>query len=65
MAAVGIARTDLSAAELRTSAARMEGGFAVRRTLAIALVLMDGTCRAAAAAASGIDRQTLRDWVHR
>ena len=64
MAAVAITRTDLSAAELRTSAARMKDARAVRRTLAIALVL-DGTSRAAAAAASGMDRQTLRDWVHR
>ena len=64
MAAVAITRTDLSAAELRTSAARMKDARAVRRTLAIALVL-DGTSGAAAAAASGMDRQTLRDWVHR
>src|SRR5215213_3804306 len=64
MAAVAVTRTDLSAAELRTSAARMKDARAVRRTLAIALVL-DGTSRAAAAAASGMDRQTLRDWVHR
>ena len=42
----------------------MKDARAVRRTLAIALVL-DGTSRAAAAAASGMDRQTLRDWVHR
>ena len=53
MAAVAITRTDLSAAELRTSAARMKDARAVRRTLAIALVL-DGTSRAAAAAASGM-----------
>ena len=45
MAAVAITRTDLSAAELRTSAARMKDARAVRRTLAIALVL-DGTSRA-------------------
>ena len=64
MAAVAITRTDLSAAELRTSAARMKDARAVRRTLAIALVL-DGTSRAAATRASGMDRQTLRDWVHR
>ena len=64
MAAVAITRTDLSAAELRTSATRMKDARAVRRTLAIALVL-DGTSRAAAARASGMDRQTLRDWVHR
>jgi transposase len=36
----------------------------VRRLLAIALVL-DGHSREEAAQLSGMDRQTLRDWVHR
>ena len=36
----------------------------VRRLLAIALVL-DGASRGEAARQSGMDRQTLRDWVHR
>ena len=35
-----------------------------RRLLAIALIL-DGASRAEAARSTGMDRQTLRDWVHR
>jgi transposase len=37
---------------------------AVRRMLAPALVL-EGRSRSEAAALNGMDRQTLRDWVHR
>ena len=37
---------------------------AARRLLSIALVL-EGTSRTDAARAAGMDRQTLRDWVHR
>jgi len=62
--AVEIARRDLSAAELRRRAARSRDANAARRMLAIALVL-DGHPREEAAAACGMDRQTLRDWVHR
>ena len=62
--AVEITRTDMSASELRTTAARTKDAKAARRILAIALVL-DGTDRQAAAEACGMDRQTLRDWVHR
>ena len=62
--AVAITRTDLSAADLRARAARMEDARAVRRALAIALV-MEGASREEAARVSGMDRQTLRDWVHR
>ena len=36
----------------------------VRRILALAMVL-DGASRTEAAEACGMDRQTLRDWVHR
>ena len=36
----------------------------VRRLLALALVL-EGCSRREAAAQNGMDRQTLRDWVHR
>lgn len=57
-------RTDYTAAELRrlaTVAAEPEKG---RRLLALALVL-EGASRAAAARSTGMDRQTLRDWVHR
>jgi transposase len=55
---------DLSAAELRETAARTEDAKAARRMLAIALVL-EGWSRQDAAAACAMDRQTLRDWVHR
>jgi len=64
MVAVAITRTDMTAAELRVRAAGMEDARAVRRALAIALVL-DGASREEAARATGMDRQTLRDWVHR
>ena len=62
--ALAITRRDLSATELRREAARSRDAGAARRMLAIALVL-DGHSRAGAAAACGMDRQTLRDWVHR
>ena len=62
--AVAITRADLSAADLRREAARTRDAKAARRMLAIALVL-EGCSRAAAAETCGMDRQTLRDWVHR
>ena len=62
--AVEITRQDLSAAELRREAARSRDAKAARRMLALALAL-DGHSRGAAAEACGMDRQTLRDWVHR
>jgi transposase len=62
--AVAITRTEPSAADLRREAARTRDAKAARRMLAIALVL-EGRPRAAAAASCGMDRQTLRDWVHR
>jgi transposase-like protein len=44
---------------------RLRDGTLVRRVLALAMVL-DGASRAEAARACGmLDRQTLRDWVHR
>ena len=61
---IEITRLDRSAAELRTVAVQTEDGDVVRRLLGIALVL-DGWQRGAAATASGMDRQTLCDWVHR
>ena len=61
--AVSVTRLDHSSAELR-SLARVEAGAVACRILAIAHVL-DGTSRAEAAALCGMDRQTLRDWVHR
>ena len=64
MAAVAVTRRDLSAAELRRKAARSRDPRAARRMLAIALVL-EGRTRTEAAETCGMDRQTLRDWVHR
>ncbi|WP_265502548.1 helix-turn-helix domain-containing protein [Paracoccus beibuensis] len=60
--AVENTRTDMSASELRATAARRRGAKAAR--LAIAVVL-DGTDRRTAAEVCGMDRRTLRDWVHR
>ena len=64
MAAVEITRRDLSIVQLRAAAARTADAKQARRILAIAMVL-DGHSRLEAAQASGMDRQTLRDWVHR
>ena len=61
---VAITRQDLSAAALRQAAARSRDANAARRMLALALVL-EGQSRTDAAATCGMDRQTLRDWVHR
>ncbi len=61
---VAITRTDLDAAGLRAAASGSRRAAASRRMLALALVL-EGHNRAAAARAAGMDRQTLRDWVHR
>jgi transposase len=61
---VAITRIDFSAAELRDLAAGERDGAVVRRLLAIAMVL-EGVSRADAARLNGMDRQTLRDWVHR
>jgi transposase len=63
-AAVRISRTEHSAAELRIIAGRSRDGAQVRRLLALAMVL-EGCSRAEAAERNGMDRQTLRDWVHR
>src|SRR5919199_2933442 len=64
MVAVVVTRTELTAADLRGAAARARDADAVRRMLALALVL-EGRSRAEAAEACGMDRQTLRDWVRR
>ena len=63
-AAIGITRTELDATGLRRAAARSRDAAAARRMLALALVL-EGRTRTEAAQAAGMDRQTLRDWVHR
>ena len=57
-------RTDISAAELRRHAKTEPHGRASRRMLALAAVL-DGASREDAARLAGMDRQSLRDWVHR
>ncbi len=62
--AVAITRQDLSAAALRQAAVRSRDANAARRMLVLALVL-EGQSRTDAAATCGMDRQTLRDWVHR
>jgi transposase len=62
--AIAITRLDRSAAELRDLAVKTEDSDVVRRLLGIAL-LLDGWSRGDAAKASGMDRQTLCDWVHR
>jgi transposase len=56
--------TDHTSVELRALAGQCTDGAQVRRMLALALVL-DGRPRREAAALSGMDRQTLCDWVHR
>lgn len=62
-AAVGL-RDDFAAVDLRRLAGRVKDGAQARRLLALAAVY-DGMDRASAARIGGMDRQTLRDWVHR
>lgn len=57
-------RTDYSAGELRRLARLSRDVRQSSRLLSIAAVL-DGMNRADAARIGGMDRQTLRDWVHR
>ena len=57
-------REDYSAEELRASARRSKNANQSRRLLSLAAV-RDGMDRGAAAKIGGMDRQTLRDWVHR
>ena len=54
----------MSAADLRAAAKRSANAKQASRILAIAMVL-DGFSREEAARLCGMDRQTLRDWVHR
>src|SRR3954447_20885545 len=61
---VAITRRELGAGELRREAKRCRDAAAARRMLALALVL-EGASREEAARVAGMDRQTLRDWVHR
>src|SRR5664280_2540513 len=64
MAAIAVTQSDLTAMELRVAAGREKNSAASRRMLALAMVL-DGADRTSAAKTCGMDRQTLRDWVHR
>src|SRR5881409_622496 len=61
---VAVTRRELGAVELRREARRCRDTAASRRMLALALVL-EGSSREEAARAAGMDRQTLRDGVHR
>ena len=57
-------RIDYSAGELRRLAKKSKDNNRARRLLSLAAV-RDGMNRADAARIGGMDRQTLRDWVHR
>jgi transposase len=57
-------RSEYSAVELRRLAAATKHANQSRRLLSLAAVL-DGKSREEAARIGGMDRQTLRDWVHR
>src|SRR6201984_485085 len=63
MAALVI-RDDVAPEELRRRARRERDGRVSARLIAIANAL-EGMDRASAARLAGMDRQTLRDWVHR
>ena len=53
----------MSADELRVEAAKAKDANQARRLLSLAAI-RDGKSRAEAAQIGGMDRQTLRDWVH-
>ena len=61
---VAITRTEHTAQDLRRAASRSGDANAARRMLALAHVV-EGKSRDEAARCCGMDRQTLRDWVHR
>jgi len=62
--ALTITNLDYSSADLRRLMSKEQDGRVVRRLLALALIL-EGWSRTEAAEQSGMERQTLRDWVHR
>ncbi len=64
MAAAIALREDFSAEDLRALARQSRNPRQCRRLLALAAV-SEGRSRAEAAEIGGMDRQTLRDWVHR
>ena len=57
-------RTDYDAGQLRRLAKRSKCSKQSRRLLSLAAIY-DGMSRADSARVGGMDRQTLRDWVHR
>ena len=57
-------RSDISAVELRKLAKKSKDPNQARRLLSLAAV-RDGMTRTEAARIGGMERQTLRDWVHR
>ena len=59
-----VIRDDVGSEELRRQARREHDGRVSARLIALANAL-DGMDRASAARLAGMDRQTLRDWVHR
>jgi transposase len=63
-AAVVVTRLYHTPGELRALAANSDDADQTRRLLAIAMIF-EGTSRLDAARQTGMDRQTLRDWVHR
>jgi transposase len=64
MSAAIALRTDFTANQLRVLAGKVTNANQARRLLALAAVY-DGKSREEAARIGGMDRQTLRDWVHR
>ncbi len=64
MGSAVLMRADYSAAELRRLARASKDARQSSRLLSLAAV-RDGMSRADAARIGGMDRQTLRDWVHR
>src|SRR6476646_39432 len=64
MGSAVLMRADYSAAELRRLARALKDARQSSRLLSLAAV-RDGMSRADAARIGGMDRQTLRDWVHR
>ena len=64
VAPIELKRRDVPASDLRRFARQLKTGREACRVLAIAMVL-EGATRSEAAAANGMDAQTLRDWVIR
>jgi transposase len=62
--AITITNLAHSASDLRRLMSKQKDGAVVRRLMALALIL-EGKSRTEAADQSGMERQTLRDWVHR